>query len=422
MSKKQEYEVVEMAIDAIKPSPDNPRKTFDAPDLEALKGSIEDRGLTEPILVRRADHTIIKGERRYRAEKLAGAKTLPVRVYDVDELTAGEMRLQGEAATPDREYEEALYKQWIDGSKAGRYGSPSATRPDQRKASIRVFARVIGQPYHTVNRIISAHEERVVGQLTNDVSYVDLAYTAPLAKKDPEARTDLLKQRDEITQREMEYISKAASDAPEDLRRKIARREVSVEDAKTTEVLETIAPEARRSLLAQRQAGTIDSKELTARVDALKEAPVDIRELIVKGELAPDVARTISKLPTAEKRAKFVNEVQIVRADVERQQEKHALEIEQAVDAEERGQRPEPTTIDVKHDIARVENDNWMVSTLNKLHIDALAIVRTDFLRKVSEPAKANECYWYIEDIANICQRIIAERSLDVRMIEKEGV
>lgn len=412
-AEKVEYEVVMMAVDDIKPSKDNPRKTFDADDLEALKGSIEERGLTEPILVRRADGTIIKGERRYRAEKLAGAKTLPVRVYDVDELTAGEMRLQGEAATPSREYEDGLARQYKEGKKAGRY------------ASMRHFSKIIGQPKSTVTEILTAHDARmdVSGHdVFQEASYIDIFETEKLAKKDPEARIDLLKQVENTTVLERREIAKVAEQtSDQDLRRKIAKREISVEDAKTTEVLEAIAPKERRTLLDLVSTGAIDSKELTARVEALQEAPADIRELVVSGELAPDVARTISKLPTPASRKKFVDEVQLIKDDQERTLKKHTHEIERAAEDEVHGRPPEPTAADIKRDIARVEYDNWMQGILNKLHTDTLAAVRTDFLEKISEEQKRQQCYWYIEDIANICQRILAERTLVVQMIE-EGV
>lgn len=60
---------------------DNPRTTFDLAEMEALKASIAENGLIQPIILRRAPGTrsfhIVAGERRFRACKELGWKTVP---------------------------------------------------------------------------------------------------------------------------------------------------------------------------------------------------------------------------------------------------------------------------------------------------------------------------------------------------------
>ena len=72
------YDVV---IAHIEPDPEQPRKHFEQEELENLAASIRENGLLQPILVYRSEdptkYRIIAGERRYRAARLAGLKTVP---------------------------------------------------------------------------------------------------------------------------------------------------------------------------------------------------------------------------------------------------------------------------------------------------------------------------------------------------------
>jgi ParB/RepB/Spo0J family partition protein len=71
----------EIAIDHVESDPQQPRKTFDAAELENLAASIRENGLLQPIIVYRSEepgrYRIIAGERRYRAAILAGKTTVP---------------------------------------------------------------------------------------------------------------------------------------------------------------------------------------------------------------------------------------------------------------------------------------------------------------------------------------------------------
>ncbi|AEC03060.1 ParB/RepB/Spo0J family partition protein [Parasphaerochaeta coccoides] len=77
--------VQEIEIERLHPNPNQPRKTFDGETLEELAESIRNQGILQPLLVERIsdkDYSIIAGERRYRAAKLAGLAAVPVIVKD----------------------------------------------------------------------------------------------------------------------------------------------------------------------------------------------------------------------------------------------------------------------------------------------------------------------------------------------------
>ena len=81
----------QVAIDALTPNPKQPRRHFKESELEDLASSIRSKGILQPILVRPdaiggARYQIVAGERRWRAAKKVGLKTVPVVVRNMDEL------------------------------------------------------------------------------------------------------------------------------------------------------------------------------------------------------------------------------------------------------------------------------------------------------------------------------------------------
>ncbi|MGE4559279.1 MAG: ParB/RepB/Spo0J family partition protein [Desulfobulbus sp.] len=72
-------------IDKITANPHQPRSYFDAEKLQQLADSIAERGIIQPLLVVKGSgsrYTLIAGERRLRAAKLAGLEEVPVVVMD----------------------------------------------------------------------------------------------------------------------------------------------------------------------------------------------------------------------------------------------------------------------------------------------------------------------------------------------------
>ncbi len=83
--------LVKIETEKVIPNPYQPRIEFDPKTLEELKKSILQNGLIQPITVRRAEngfYELISGERRFRACKEIGYKTIPAYIIKVDSKEA----------------------------------------------------------------------------------------------------------------------------------------------------------------------------------------------------------------------------------------------------------------------------------------------------------------------------------------------
>ena len=94
----------QLPVQLIGPNPRQPRKEFDEESLLALAGSLGDRGVLQPVLVRPAAggaYELIAGERRWRAAQLAGLETIPALVRDHDDAESLELALIENMARED---------------------------------------------------------------------------------------------------------------------------------------------------------------------------------------------------------------------------------------------------------------------------------------------------------------------------------
>ena len=89
-------EVKMIKTSLIEPRRDQPRKNFDREQLQALANSISEHGVIQPNIVvegQNGYYSIIAGERRWRASKLAGLSEMPAIVRTYDELQIAEVAL-----------------------------------------------------------------------------------------------------------------------------------------------------------------------------------------------------------------------------------------------------------------------------------------------------------------------------------------
>jgi len=84
-----------LPLDKIRFNEQQPRKFFDPISLDDLAHSIAQKGVLEPIIVRRAGegYEVVAGERRTRAAKLAGLEEIPAIVVDIDDREALEIAI-----------------------------------------------------------------------------------------------------------------------------------------------------------------------------------------------------------------------------------------------------------------------------------------------------------------------------------------
>lgn len=88
--------IIELEIDAIEVNPFQPRTTFNEEALQELATSIRELGIIQPITVRKTginEFQLISGERRFRASKLVGLKTVPAYVRLANDQESLEMAL-----------------------------------------------------------------------------------------------------------------------------------------------------------------------------------------------------------------------------------------------------------------------------------------------------------------------------------------
>jgi ParB family chromosome partitioning protein len=188
--------VTTVPITAVKIGGQQPRKTFSKDRLEELARSIQSKGILQPILVEPAgmdEYTVVAGERRFRAAKLAKVTEIPVLVRSFSELEKTEIalieNLQREDLTP---VEEARgYKTLIEVGKLTQ--EEVAQRVGKNRATVANSLRLLKLP----DSMLSALDR---GQISAGHA------RALLAVQDAPARERLFQRilRQELSVREVE--------------------------------------------------------------------------------------------------------------------------------------------------------------------------------------------------------------------------
>ena len=118
---KVEVQKNQLPVSDLIPNKYQPRKNFDEINLDDLTNSIKERGIIQPIIVRKSNNEnskfeIIAGERRWLAAQRAGIHTVPVVITDVDDLKSLEFAIVENVQRHDlNSLEEAQgYKRLID--------------------------------------------------------------------------------------------------------------------------------------------------------------------------------------------------------------------------------------------------------------------------------------------------------------------
>lgn len=167
-------------IGDVQPDPEQPRQRFDDRALDELVASIKEKGILQPLVVRKQgkSYIIIAGERRHRAAAKAGLKEVPVLVKDVATDEAFELALieniQREDLNPIEEA--SAYQRLLD--------KPGYTQ--------QVVARKVGKDRSTITNATRLLKlESPLQQLVIDGKLTAGHARSLLSVKQPEARQTL---------------------------------------------------------------------------------------------------------------------------------------------------------------------------------------------------------------------------------------
>lgn len=221
--------ILTCAIDQLIPNDDQPRQSFDQEKLRELTESIRSKGVIQPLVVRRqgVGFQIIAGERRWRAAKLAGLKSVPVVVKDVTDAEMIEIALieniQREDLNPIEEAE--AYRQLIE-----EHGLTQEQLADQ-----------VGRQRSTVAntlRLLKLPEEMKRSLLTGDLSMGHAR--AILGLVGASAQLDLARKvvQKKLTVRQCEEMVRLASEHKEQKRPRVRQHQYAAAEYRLIEILQ----------------------------------------------------------------------------------------------------------------------------------------------------------------------------------------
>jgi ParB family chromosome partitioning protein len=145
---KKELGILEIELDRIVPNEYQPRKVFQDDKLRELAASIKEQGVIQPVIVHRAGggYQLIAGERRWRASRLAGLKTIPALVKEASKRELLEMALIENIQREDLNPLEAAeaYKRLQDEFKLTQ--DELARRVGKERSTVTNFLRILHLP------------------------------------------------------------------------------------------------------------------------------------------------------------------------------------------------------------------------------------------------------------------------------------
>jgi ParB family chromosome partitioning protein len=145
---KKALGILDVELDRIVPNEFQPRKIFDDEKLKELSASIKEQGVIQPIIVHRigTNFGLIAGERRWRAARLAGLKTVPALVREATKRELIEQALIENIQREDLNPLEAAeaFKRLQDEFKLTQ--EDLARRVGKERSTVTNFLRILGLP------------------------------------------------------------------------------------------------------------------------------------------------------------------------------------------------------------------------------------------------------------------------------------
>ncbi len=143
-------------VEDLRPGRYQPRRAFGEEGLEELARSVKEKGIIQPIVVRKAGdgYEIIAGERRWRAALKAGLKEVPIQLVDADDRESLELALveniQRENLNPIEEAE--AYKRLVE--EFGYSHEEVALRVGKDRATVSNTLRLLKLPVEVREEIL----------------------------------------------------------------------------------------------------------------------------------------------------------------------------------------------------------------------------------------------------------------------------
>lgn len=185
IEKEDRKDIFDIEISRIKPNPYQPRRMFNETKIAELAESIKQKGLIQPLVLRRAgdDYEIVVGERRFRAAQALGLEKVPAIVYE--EVSKQEMmelalveNIQRESLNPMEEAE--AYRILIQ--ECGITQTEVADRVGKDRSSIANTLRLLGLPERVRQMVadesLSEGHARVILAAPGEKEKIELALKA----------------------------------------------------------------------------------------------------------------------------------------------------------------------------------------------------------------------------------------------------
>jgi hypothetical protein len=175
---KRQRRVLELQVNDIRPNPMQPRQVFSEEPLKELAASIATHGILQPLTVRRVGSAweLVAGERRLRAAKLAGLKTVPCLETTVDDRRSAELALV-EAKCRELGVNVALSEVWAKGGEGGKALAEEVVRlceePNEFEFCYEADTTIMEKLNAIATRIYRADGVQLVGNAVKQIKQLE---------------------------------------------------------------------------------------------------------------------------------------------------------------------------------------------------------------------------------------------------------
>ena len=289
--------VAMIPIDKIRPSPFQPRDTFDKEKIKELGTSIKTVDLLSPIIVRKDGDTyqIIAGERRWRAWHGIGRKEIPVIMRVADDVRARELSLienwhrEDLSSTEKENMVDALWK-------SGKY----KTRGE--------LAERLGVSRTTLENILKAKERRDGLSLAASISTRTITDTRGLEEGVAKKLIDKL-ERGEIQEQKVREYARTIKKAPEPVKKALLKRKSKITPERAEKIIDYFPEEEQQKEIIK------EIEQATELEERGIEAFMEDRRDIVEGKREPEITVRDSDKKLMERYEEIYSEVITISAE-----------------------------------------------------------------------------------------------------------